>query len=197
MKNNNKEFFNIQLFAEGQQGAGEAQGVAGTPSEPAKPDYEKEFKALQEKYNSLNADYMKKSDAYDKVSSENADYKRKERDKLSDEEKRNQEFQELIESKKKMEAEIATFKLEKELADNGFSVDERKIFMEEGLNPASFAKILKNRIDETVKSVKASMIKDTTQTSPLGDGTTSGPAKSAFKIWDEKQDNNSVKKVEL
>lgn len=50
-------------------------------------DYEKEYNALMEKYNSLNNDYMKKSQANDKLSSENAEWKRKYNSTLSDVEK--------------------------------------------------------------------------------------------------------------
>lgn len=193
--NNNKKF-NIQFFAE-EGGEGTPNANAGAGQEPAKTDYEKEFKALQEKYNSLNNDYIKKSDAYDKVSSENADYKRKERDKLSDEEKKKQELKDLMESNKKLEAEVATFKLEKELADNEFTVEERKIFMAEGLTPVTFAKVLKSRLEEQEKSIKASMIKDTTQSSLLGNGVGTGKEKSDFARYQEKNDTNVAKKVQF
>lgn len=145
---------------------------AGTQQQPV--DYEKEFKALTEKYNSLNNDYIKKSDAYDKVSSENADYKRKERDKLSDEQKKEQALQELIDSKNQMEAELKAMKLEKDLLANGFSADESTKLINGNFAVKDIADILKARLDAQEKSLRAELIKGTTPATPLGGGTLNG-----------------------
>lgn len=62
-----------------------AESAVDTQKQPL--DYEKEFKALSEKYNSLNNDYIRTAKANDKLSSENADWKRKYNSTLSDVEK--------------------------------------------------------------------------------------------------------------
>ena len=159
---------------------------AGTQQQPV--DYEKEFKALTEKYNSLNNDYIKKSDAYDKVSSENADYKRKERDKLSDEQKKAQELQDLIDGKNKIEAELKQMRLEKDLLANGFTADECTKLIDGNFAVKDIADILKARLELQEKSIRASLIKDTTPSQPMGNGTTNdSKGKSDFKKFQEEQ----------
>lgn len=159
---------------------------AGTQQQPV--DYEKEFKALTDKYNSLNNDYIKKSDAYDKVSSENADYKRKEREKLSDEQKKAQEFQDLIDSNTKLQAQLQTMQLEKDILGAGFTNDECKKLMDSKMSVQSFAEILKERLEANEKSIRASLIKDTTPSQPMGNGTTNGSkGKTDFQLFQEKK----------
>lgn len=169
----------------------------GADTQQKSVDYEKEFKALTEKYNSLNNDYMKKSDAYDKVSSENADYKRKERDKMSDEEKKAKELQDLIDSKNKMEAELQEIKLEREFFGNGFTTEESaklkayKIPIEA---VKAFAEIVKTRVEDAIKSVRAESIKDGTKL-PMSDTTSEGKTKSNFQLRQEskKKTENIIK----
>lgn len=141
-------------------------------------DYEKEFKALQDKYNSLNDNYMKKSDAFDKVSSEVADFKRQQRDNMSEAQKQAEAQKELMESVKRLEAENANFKREKEILANGFTAEECEKLMKGEMAVSVFAEILKARLEENTKSVQASLIKSSTPDAPLGNGTTSDPAKA-------------------
>lgn len=171
--------------------------LAGTQQNSV--DYEKEFKALTEKYNSLNNDYIKKSDAYDKVSSENADYKRKERDKLSDEQKKEQELQDLIDSKNKIEAELQQMRLEKDLLANGFTADESAKLIGGNFSVKDIAEILKTRLDAQEKSLKAELIKGTTPATPMGNGTTNGSkTESDFAIFQKKKaQKNTSGKVEF
>lgn len=150
-------------------------------------DYEKEFKALQDKYNSLNDNYMKKSDAFDKVSSEVADFKRQQRDNMSEAQKQAEAQKELMESVKRLEAENANFKREKEILANGFTAEECEKLMKGEMAVSVFAEILKARLEENTKSVQASLIKTTTPNAPLGNETTSDPgtAKSDFAKYQE------------
>lgn len=180
-------------MANNENGAETPNEVAGTQQQPV--DYEKEFKALKEKYTSLNNEYIKKSDAYDKVSSENADYKRKERDKLSDEQKREQEFQDLVEGKKQIEAELKTMRLEKDLLSNGFTAEESELLIKDNFAVKTIADILKKRIEENTKSVTAGLIKKTTPSDPVGSDIDKGKEKSAFAKYQEskKKTENIVK----
>ena len=59
--------------------------------------------------------------------------------------------------------------------------------------------IIKTRLEENTKSVKAGLIKATTPTDPVGNGTTNAPkGKSKFALFQEEREKaNSNKKVEL
>lgn len=168
--------------------------LSGTQQQPV--DYEKEFMALKEKYNSLNNDYIKKSSAYDKVSSENADYKRKERDKLSDEDKKARELQELIDSKNAMEAELKTMKLEKELLANGFTAQESEKIIKGNFAVKDLAEIMNIRLAEKEKSIKAELLKSSTPQIPLGNGTTGDDSESDFSRY-QKAKKKEGKEVKL
>ena len=159
-------------------------------------DYEKEFKALQDKYNSLNDNYMKKSDAFDKVSSEVADFKRQQRDNMSEAQKQAEAQKELLESVKRLEAENANFKREKEILANGFTAEECEKLMKGEMAVSVFAEILKERLEENTKSVQASLIKNTTPDAPLGNGTTTQTLDDGAKYAKQYQTRtDSEKKV--
>ncbi|MGN0961430.1 MAG: hypothetical protein ACI4PF_04455, partial [Christensenellales bacterium] len=148
-------FMNIQLFAE-QEG-----GQTQETSTQTQIDYESEYKKMVAERDSYKAEAEKQKGLKDKYASENADYKKKELDKMTDDEKKAKELQDLIDSKNKMEAEIRTMKLEKELLSNGFTGEES-----EKLIKGNFAindikvltDIIKVKVDEAIKSTKAELL---------------------------------------
>lgn len=156
-------------------------------AEPQNVDYEKEFKALQDKYKVLNDNYLKKSDAFDKVSSEVADFKRQQRDNMTEAQKQAEAQKELMESVKRLEAENLNYKREKEILANGFTAEECDKLMKGDMSISVFAEILKSRLEENTKSVQANLIKNSTPNAPLGNGTTTDPAnaKSDFAKFQE------------
>ena len=190
METKKQGFMNIQLFAE--------PDGAATPSEnggtPPSIDYESEYKKMVAERDSYKAEAEKQKGLKDKYASENADYKKKELDKMTDDEKKAKEYQELIEAKNKMEAEIKTMKLEKDLLSNGFTTEESAKLIKDNFAVSTIAEIVKNKVEEAVKSAKAELIKDTTPSSPMGKGTAEGNGKSDFQKFQEskKQTNNKV-----
>lgn len=183
-------FMNIQLFAE--------PDGAATPSEnggtPPSIDYESEYKKMVAERDSYKAEAEKQKGLKDKYASENADYKKKELDKMTDDEKKAREYQELVEAKNKMEAEIKTMKLEKDLLSNGFTTEESAKLIKDNFAVTTIAEIMKAKVEEAVKSAKAELIKDTTPSSPMGNGTAKGDGKSDFQKFQEskKQTNNKI-----
>ena len=162
----------------------ETQG-ASTPATQT-IDYESEYKKIVAERDSYKAEAEKQKGLKDKYASENATYKKKELDKMTDDEKKAKELQDLIDSKNKMEAEIRVMKLEKDLLANGFTTEESEKLIKGNFAVKDIADIIKEKIDLAVKSAKAEMIKDTTPSSPMGNGNTSGDAKSGFQIFQEK-----------
>ena len=106
-------------------------------------DYEKEYQKQ-----AMEIERLK--NAISKTNSENAEYKRKELEKMSDEEKKAKELQDLIDSKTKIEAELQEMKLEKEIYAKGFTDDECAKLKKSGVSVSAiscFSDILKARIE--------------------------------------------------
>ena len=190
MKNNEIKKFNLQFFADDGQGGTQPNGDGANSI-----DYESEYKKILAERDSYKAEAEKQKGLKDKYASENADYKKKELDKMTDDEKKAKEYQELIEAKNKMEAEIHAMKLEKELLSEGFTVEESEKLITTNFAVKTIAEIVKSKVDLAVKSAKAESIKDTTPNSPLGNGTAKGDNKSDFQKYQETKTktNNEVK----
>lgn len=170
-----------------------------TPEQGTQIDYEAEYKKAIAERDAFRADAEKQKQLKDKYATENADYKRKEVEKMSDEEKKSKEFQDLIDSKNKIEAELQQMRLEKDLLANGFSADETAKLINGNFAIKDIADILKARLDVQEKSLRAELIKGTTPATPMGDGTTNGSkTKSDFALFQEKQNKNKTSgKVEF
>lgn len=149
-------------------------------------DYESEYKKM-------TAEMTRLKEAMSKTNSENAEYKKKERERLSDDEKKSLEFKELVESKNKIEAELQQMKLEKDFLANGFSQDECDNLLKNNCSPKSIAEIIKVRVEQAVSSEKANQVKNSTPQTPIGKATAE---KSSFQIYQEnKENNNNVVKL--
>lgn len=196
MKNENKMgFMNIQLFGEDSTDA----TTSNTTGTETQIDYESEYKKVLAERDSYKAEAEKQKGLKDKYASENADYKKKELDKMTDDEKKAKELQDLIDSKNKMEAEIKQMKLEKDLLANGFTAEESAKLINSNFSVKDIAEIIKEKVDLAVKSAKAEGIKDSTPSSPMGNGTTTDPnQKSEFAKFQAQQEKNKTQgKVEF
>ena len=184
MANNNKKgFMNIQLFGEDPQGATTPETTPQTPPR----DFEKEL-------SDLRAELEKQKGLKDAYAKENAGYKKKELEKMSDDEKRAKEYQDLVNSAEQMKAELATMKLEKEFLANGFTAEETTKLIESSSSPKAIAEIIKAKVELAIKSAKAEAIKEGTTQQPMGNGTSSEGGKTRFQMFQEKQNENKAKK---
>ena len=191
----NKFRFNIQLFAE-PEGATTPNDNGATPPSI---DYESEYKKMLAERDSYKAEAEKQKGLKDKYASENADYKKKELDKMTDDEKKAKEYQELIESNKKLEAKLREIETQNSLISAGFTKEEGDELLKANFSMSDvsvLSNIIKNKIEDAVKSAKAEGIKTSTPPSPMGNGTAKGEAKSGFQLYQESQEKKS-KKVEL
>lgn len=135
-------------------------------------DYETEYKKAVAEKEAFKAEAEKQKKLKDQYATENATYKKKEVEKMSDEEKKAKELQDLIDSRNQMEAELKAMRLEKDLLANGFTAEESDKLIKSQFGVKEIAEILKARLDEQAKSLKAGLIKDTTPSEPLGNGST-------------------------
>ena len=187
MENNKK--FNLQFFADEAQGNSEPNGNGSN----AAIDYESEYKKAMAEINVYKADVEKYKGLKDKYASENAEYKKKELEKLSDEEKKAKEYQDLVDSANKMKAELESMKLEKELLSEGFTSEESEKLIKSNFAVKTISEIFKSKLEEAVKSAKAEMIKTTTPSQPVGNGTAQGNAESDFQKFQKEQNSKKPK----
>ena len=186
MKTKNN-FVNIQLFAEED---------ATTSTNDTQVDYEAEYKKAIAERDSFKAEAEKQKGLKDKYASENAEYKKKELDKMSDDEKKAQEYQNLIESNKKLEARLKEIETQNSLIGSGFTKEESAELLKAEFSIKDItvlSNILKNKIDEAVKSAKAEGIKNGTPSSTMGNGVGTGSDKTDFQKYQESLKKSNTK----
>ena len=156
-------------------------------------DYEAEYNKMVAERDSYKAEAEKQKRMKDQYATENADYKKKAEAQMSDDEKKAKEFQDLIDGKKSLEAEIAKLKLERDFSANGFTAEETAKLIDGNFAPKDIAEIIKARVDEGVKSAKAEATKSSTADGLLGNGTANkGDAKSDFQKHQESRKQSST-----
>ena len=149
----------------------------------------------ESEYKKIASDYAKIKEALSKSNSENAEYKKKERERLSEDEKKSLEFKELVESKNQIENELKQIKLEREFLSNGFSQEECDSLIKTNCSPKSISDIIKSRVEKALASEKANQVKTTTPQAPMGNGNT-GAKKSGFESFQETTlKNNDIVKL--
>lgn len=188
MKTFKKGFINIQLFAE-PDGATTPDTSANSETPPS-VNYEQEYKKLQielEKQKKLKDDYAKES----------AGYKKQLAEKMTDDEKNAQAQKEFADRMAILEAENKSMKLEKELLTSGFTTEESEKLIKGNFAIKDIAEILKTRVEDAVKSARAELIKETTPSSPMGNGTTNNTQdKTGFQKFQESQ-KQKTNRVEI
>lgn len=156
------------------------------PERDYKHEYEKQLMEIEKLKNAIS-----------KTNSENAEYKKKELAKMSDDEKKAKEYQDLVDSANQMKAELAQMKLEKDLLANGFTTEESEKLIKANISIGDMkvlTDIIKEKVELAVKSAKAELIKDTTPSSPLGNGTAKdSQEKTGFQKFQESQSKHKAK----
>ena len=193
MANNIKKgFINIQLFAEP-----EGTTIPQTDTPPS-IDYESEYKKMLAERDAFKAEAEKQKGLKDKYASENAGYKKKELEKMTDDEKRAKEYQDLVESNNKMAERLKAMELEREFLGEGFSVEEFGELSKNNFSAKSIATLLKAKVEDAVKSAKAEAIKTDTPSSLVGNGNATGNSKSDFqRFQDEQLSKQSQKEIKF
>lgn len=146
---------------------------------------ETDYKALYEK---ATAEVEKQKKLKDDYAKENAEYKRKAQEAMTDEQKKAEAEAEREKAFNAMQAELAEIKLEKEILANGFTADEANALKglkipQEAIKP--IAELIKARLDEYKTSVATAGIKQTTPQQTMGVGTATKSEKSDFQKYQE------------
>lgn len=163
----------------------EAMGAENTAT--ATIDYEAEYKKMVAERDTYKAEAEKQKRMKDQYATENADYKKKAEAQMSDDERKQKEYDDLVLSKQSLEAEVTKYKTEREILANGFTAEESETLIKGGcpielVKP--LAEILKARTTELEKTIKAQLLKETTQPSPMGNGTV-GKEKTGYQAYEE------------
>ena len=161
-------------------------------------DYEAEYKKMVAERDTYKAEAEKQKRMKDQYATENADYKKKAEAQMSDDERKQKEYDELVASKQNLEAEVTKYKTERELLANGFTTEESDALIKGGCPIGlvkNIAEILKARTTELEKTIKAQLLKETSQTSPMGNGTVGKNTKTAYQEYEESRQvgNKEVK----
>lgn len=152
----------LQLFAE--DGGNDGGNGSETPK-----------KYTQEEFDKLVAERDKYKKANDNLSKENADYKRKAKDKLTEDERIAEEQKAKEEELANTRKELLTIKMSKELMSSGF--DEKAIneILEKfnGEDSVEFARTLSKHINNLVENVRKeekTKFQQSSTTPPTGNG---------------------------
>ena len=151
MKDLKKHFklpLNIQLFTEPNEGGNGGEG-GGTDPKP-KTYTEEEYKKLK--------------DSFDKSASELAELKKRERERLTDEEKKLKEQEEKDAEYQSMKSRIEDYELKNQLIkDNTFTSEEADSIIKEKADSSKMLEVIvsliKNKVEEAVKIAKADFMK--------------------------------------
>lgn len=156
-------------------------------------NYEEAYNKVVAERDEALKEVSKQKSMKDKYASENAEYKRKAEESLTADEKKAKDFDDLVQSNEKMRAELEQMKLEKELLANGFSADESNKLIEGKFAVKDIAEIIKNRVEQAVKSANAESTKNSTARSLVGNGTAN--EKSLFQQYQERtlKQNKEIK----
>ena len=133
-------------------------------------DYKAEFEKMQ-------ADYAKLKTHFDKTSSEVADYKRKEKERMTDDEKRNAEIAEMQEHYKAIERENSLYKYKSTLSsfikDEAVLTNVSNLFADGDIPNAlkKYGEYYTKAQSELEKAIRADLLRQNPQPNPTNDGT--------------------------
>ena len=160
-------------------------------------DYKAEYEKQKARADGLEIEVGKQKTEKDKYARECKAYEEEKRAKMTEEERKTQEQQEMLDKYKAMESEVAQMKLEKDLLANGFTADESEKLIKGNFAVKDIAEIIKARVDSAVKSATAEFTKNSTSQSLMGKGSADGQGgKSDFQLHQESK-KKADKIVEL
>lgn len=163
--------FNIQLFAEdgGEDKGGEDKGGEDKKSTPT-------LESLQETINKLVSENDNLKKAKDKLSSENAEKKRKLQEKLTDEERKKAQDEELKEQYEQTIKKLEDIETSEKFTSNGFSKEEANEIVK-GLRAGTIAeqaeaisKIISEKMKKQQKDFDKKLSEKIYTPTPKGDG---------------------------
>ena len=137
-------------------------------------DYEAEYKKVVAERDSYKAEAEKQKKIKDQYATENASYKKEKEAQMTEEEKKSKEHEAVVAENEQIKQELAQMKLERECLANNFTTEETKVLVKANVSidgVKEIATLIKNKVEEAVKSAKAEFTKGASQ-SLTGKGST-------------------------
>ena len=186
MKEKNLLPLNIQMFAENEDVVDNGGGSEETPKTYS-----------QEEYDKIIAERDKFKKSIDNLTKENADFKRKQKEKMSEEEKIAEDQKEKDRVLQETQKELLGLKLSKEFMIAGFSEETTSLLIESFTNNDSveFVKTLSKEIKNLVENARKQEQESFKQNGalPPSGNQTSGMNSMVEKIIKERNSSNSNK----
>lgn len=123
-------------------------------------------------FNDNSTELAKLQEAIKKSNAENAEYKRKEQARMTDDEKKALADKEMQEEFAKAQEAIKLYKLKEELVESGFTADEVKKLVESNCSAKAYAEIYGAREDKLKKSLNLGALKNGSPKTGVGTGNT-------------------------
>lgn len=123
-------------------------------------------------FNDNSAEIAKLQEAIKKSNAENAEYKRKEQARMTDDEKKALADKEMQDNFAKVQEEIKLYKLKEELVESGFTAEEVKKLVESNCSAKAYAEIYGAREEKLKKSLNLGALKNRSPKLGVGTGDT-------------------------
>lgn len=130
-------------------------------------------------------------EAMKKSNSENAEYKRKERENMSAEQQKAQDLKDLVESKKALEEKVAQYEREKLFVAQGFTAEEINDLTANEFSAESIKKLVDKRVADALENDKLKRVKETTQKQGMTSGSDDNKETLAQSLAKSKKNSNS------
>jgi hypothetical protein len=146
-------------------------------------------------FNDNSAELTKLQEAVKRSNAENAEYKRKEQARMTDDEKKALADKEMQENYARAQEEIKLYKLKEELLESGFNAEEIKQLIEKGFSAKAYAEIYAAREEKLKKSINLGGIKENTPKSGVGTSGSKDEDDFATQLARERYESHNTQKI--
>lgn len=146
-------------------------------------------------FNDNATELAKLQEAVKRSNAENAEYKRKEQARMTDDEKKALADKEMQEEFAKVQEQIKLYKLKEELVESGFTAEEIKKLVENNCSAKAYAEVYAVREDKLKKSLNLGALKNSTPKSGVGSSDTTEEEDFATKLAKSKYGGQNMSKI--
>lgn len=149
-------------------------------------------------FNDNSTELAKLQEAVKRSNAENAEYKRKEQARMTDDEKKALAEKEMQEEFAKAQEAIKLYKLKEELVESGFTAEEIKKLVESNCSAKAYSEIYAVREEKLKKSLNLGVLKNSTPKAGVGTTQTDEEEDLAMKLAKSRygsQDSSKIKEL--
>lgn len=146
-------------------------------------------------FNDNSTELAKLQEAVKRSNAENAEYKRKEQARMTDDEKKALADKEMQEEFARVQEQIKMYKLKEELVESGFTAEETKKLIDGNCSAKAYAEIYAVREEKLKKSLNLGALKNSTPKSGVGASNANEDEDFATKIAKSKYGGQDMSKI--